>query len=370
MQAFPSRDQPGQPALGDPIGQAFLDAQAGRPEPLVVERDDGFIAVDAIGYLDALDERDLWAVGQLAGRVVDVGAGAGRAAHLLQERGQQVTALDTSPGAVRACRQRGIGDVYLGSPRQAAADGMAAGFDSALLLGNNIGLLASREAAGPFLADVGALLRPGGVIVGTASDPYQTGNRAHLDYHERNRERGRLPGHATIRVRYQRLATGWFDWLIPSPGELEELARPVGWQITDLRRGPGPQYAVVLGRIGGLGRLGHPGGRPAADYVTHRQHAHHLLALDHHEVPEAAPDHRCRGVLHGPVPRREHDVLGAVPGGDLNVGAFPGGDRQQQVSLGEDADPGVVRVHDDRGSDLARRHHPRRLTQRVGRPDG
>jgi SAM-dependent methyltransferase len=249
MEALSDGHQPGQPVLGDAMGEALLDALAGRPQPLVVERDDGFVVVDGIRYLGTLDERDEWAVSHLTGRVVDVGAGAGRAALVLQERGQQVTALDTSPGAVRACRQRGVSDVYLGTPGQAAADGMAGGFDSALLLGNNIGLLGSREAAGPFLADLGALLRPGAVIVGTASDPYRTGQRAHLDYHELNRQRGRLPGHATIRVRYQRLATGWFDWLIPSPGELEELARPAGWQITDLRRGSGPHYAVVLSRV-------------------------------------------------------------------------------------------------------------------------
>jgi SAM-dependent methyltransferase len=249
MEAFSDGYQPGQPVLGDAMGEAFLDTLAGRPQPLVVERDDGFIAFDGVRYLGGLDERDEWAVSQLAGRVIDVGAGAGRAALVLQERGQQVTALDTSPGAVRACRQRGVREVYLGTLRQAAADGMTGGFDSALLLGNNIGLLGSREAAGPFLADLGALLRPGGVIVGTATDPYRTDRRAHLDYHERNRQRGHLPGHATIRVRYQRLATSWFDWLIPSPGELEDLARPVGWQIADLRRGPGAQYAVILGRI-------------------------------------------------------------------------------------------------------------------------
>jgi SAM-dependent methyltransferase len=249
MEGFRAGQQPGQPALGDAMGEAFLDALAGRPEPLVVERDDGFIALDGIRYLGTLDERDEWAVSQLRGRVVDVGAGAGRAALVLQERGQEVTALDASPGAVRACRQRGVRDVYHGTPGQAADGGLAGEFDSALLLGNNLGLLGGREGAGPFLAGLGTLLRPGGVIVGTTSDPYQTGQRAHLDYHERNRQRGRLPGHATIRVRYQRLATDWFDWLIPSPGELEDLARPVGWQITDLRRGPGAQYAVVLSRI-------------------------------------------------------------------------------------------------------------------------
>ena len=238
----------GQPRPGDALGNAFLDAVAGRPGPIVVERDDGYLFTDSIKYLGGLDARDQWAVSRAAGRVLDVGAGAGRAALVLQEQGQAVTALDTSPGAAEACRKRGVRDVYLGTPRQAVADGLAGSFDSALLLGHNIGLLGSREAAGPFLGDLGALLRPGGVIAGTASDPYQTDERVHLDYHERNRQRGRLPGHATLRVRYQDIAGDWFDWLIPSPGELEELARPAGWQITDLRRGPGSLYAVVLNR--------------------------------------------------------------------------------------------------------------------------
>jgi SAM-dependent methyltransferase len=216
----------------------------------MVERDDGLITIDSIGYLGGLDTRDEWAVSRLAGRVVDVGAGAGRAALELQRRGQEVTALDTSPGAIEACRKRGVRDVYLGDPARAARDGLAGSFDSALLLGNNIGLLGSPEAAGPFLRDVGALLGPSGVIVGTSTDPYQTDERLYLDYHELNRRRGRLPGHLTLRVRYERLASHWFDWLIPSPGELEDLARSVGWQISDLRRGPGARYAVVLQRTG------------------------------------------------------------------------------------------------------------------------
>jgi SAM-dependent methyltransferase len=239
----------GRPRRGDAIGTALLEALAGRPGPVVIERDDGFVSVDSIGYLSGLDARDEWAVTRATGRVLDVGAGAGRAALALQGRGQQVTAIEVSPGAARACRERGVRDVYLGTPEQAAADGLVGRFDSALLLGNNIGLLGSREAAGPFLDGIGALLRPGGVIVGTASDPYQASRPVHLDYRERNRERGRLPGEATIRVRYQDIASDWFDWLIPSPEELADLARPAGWQVAELRRGPGPGYAIVLARI-------------------------------------------------------------------------------------------------------------------------
>jgi len=239
----------GQPRRGDAIGTAFLAALAGRPGPIMVERDDGFVNVDSIAYLGGLDARDEWAVSRATGHVLDVGAGAGRAALALQARGQRVTALEVSPGAARACRQRGVRDVYLGTLRQAAADGLAGSFDSALLLGNNIGLLGSREAAGPFLEGIGVLLRPGGIIVGTARDPDQAGQPVHLDYQERNRQQGRLPGQATIRVRFRDIVSDWFDWLIPSPEELAALARASGWQVAELRRGPGPLYAVVLGRL-------------------------------------------------------------------------------------------------------------------------
>jgi hypothetical protein len=64
--------------------------------------------------------------------------------------------------------------------------------------------------------------------------------QAHRAYHERNRALGRLPGQIRLRVRYQNLATPWFDYLFASVEEILE-ARP---------------------RTGGqrLGRLGPSGG--------------------------------------------------------------------------------------------------------------
>lgn len=225
-----------QPIAGDAVGRALLDGIAqGAPPPLVVERADGLVSVDANPYLGGLSERDEWAVSRATGRVLDVGAGAGRGALALQDRGQDVTALDTSPGAIEACRKRGVTSVYLGSISQAARDGLAGGFDSVLLLGNNIGLLGSKAAAPGFIAGLGALLRPGGVIVGTGTD---VGNPAGWQQ--------RTPGHVTIRIRYQRLATDWFDWCVMSPAALAAAARTVGWDIADLY--PGRHYAVVLAR--------------------------------------------------------------------------------------------------------------------------
>jgi SAM-dependent methyltransferase len=238
------------PELGDAIGAKLLEELAGRCPPLVIERDDGFISVDLVDYLGPLTERDEWAVSRATGRVLDVGSGPGRGSLALQERGQDVTALDVSPGAIEACRRRAVRSTYLGGISQAVSDGLGK-FDSALLLGNNLGLLGSRAAAPRFLADLAALLRPGGVIAGTAAapPPQFSEQRVHLNYQDQNRRAGRLPGAWRIRSRYKQLATDWYDWLILTPAELADLARPAGWEITELREGPGSLYAVVLTRF-------------------------------------------------------------------------------------------------------------------------
>jgi SAM-dependent methyltransferase len=231
---------------GDALGSALLETLAGKATPMVIERDDGFIAVDGTDYFGGLPEHDQWAVAQAEGRVLDVGAGAGRGALAVQARGQEVTALDTSAGAIETCRRRGVRNVYLGTVRQAAADGLAGTFDSALLVGNNLGLLGSRENAASFLSHLGRLLKPGGVIVGTILDVYQTSNPVHLAYHQRNRDLGRMPGQLTMRVRYENMASAWFDWLAASPAETAELAAAAGWEVADSF--PGISYAALLRR--------------------------------------------------------------------------------------------------------------------------
>lgn len=233
------------PVEGDAFGEALLDRLNGASAPIIVERDDGLLEVDGHDYVGAWSDRDAWAAEQARGRVLDVGAGAGRATLALRARGHEVVALDTSPGAIEACRRRGLTEVFPGTVEDLAAAGEEP-FDTALMLGNNLGLLGSPERAGEFFAALGAVLRPGGVVVGTGLDPYQTDRRAHLDYHEANRRRRRLPGQLSIRVRYERLATPWFDLLWLSPHELAEMAGRSGWQVAGMC--PGTLYGAVLTR--------------------------------------------------------------------------------------------------------------------------
>lgn len=146
--------------------------------------------------------------------------------------------------------------------QRAAAGELAGRCDSAMLLGNNLSL------------------------VGTCLDPHQTESEEHLAYQALNRRRGRLPGQPGIRVRYQRIATGWFDWLTLSP---DELARPRRGRATATATpsASGSSRSAVAGAVlprrawpeGRFGRSGHLGcGQPDADGV-------------------AGPDHLCFTVL-------------------------------------------------------------------------
>ncbi|HEY5990836.1 MAG TPA: methyltransferase domain-containing protein [Streptosporangiaceae bacterium] len=161
---------PEEPELGDAFGLALSDQNAGGPPGVVIERDDGFIDFDPGDYLGGLHACDSWALERARGRVLDVGAGAGRASLALQERGQDVVALEVSPAAVDVCRSRGVKEVFHGTVADLAAAG-APVFDSVLMLGNNIGLLSSAQRAPQVLAEIGAVLKPGGVIVGTLPGP-------------------------------------------------------------------------------------------------------------------------------------------------------------------------------------------------------
>lgn len=216
----------------------------------IVERDDGLIrAATAERYFA---EPAAWvpferqALDFAAGRVLDVGCGAGRYALALQARGLPVTALDVSPGAVDVSRRRGVGHAVLGTVSDHAAAGER--YDTFLLMGENLGLLESADRARQFLAELTAMASPGARIIAHGADPHQADDPAHIRYQERNRELGRMPGQMTIRVRHRDLASPWFDYLLCSPEELVALVAPTTWELTDISNVGPVNYLATLTR--------------------------------------------------------------------------------------------------------------------------
>ena len=219
----------------------------------IIERDDGYVAASHFGpkiYFAPLRnwfKNERAAIRFARGRVLDVGAGAGRVSLHLQQRGQSVVAIDNSPGAVDVMRRRGVRDA-----RAIAIEDFGPGlgtFDSVVMFGNNIGLLGGRAKGRRLLRRLHDSTSDRGRIIGSSTRVYDTEDPVHLAYHERNRRRGRMSGQLRLRVRFETLASPWFDYLLLPPEELEELARPAGWGIARVLDGDGPLYSVVLEKL-------------------------------------------------------------------------------------------------------------------------
>lgn len=232
-------------APDDAFGHALLDVMSGGSGAHVIERDDGLVepfpsAEPYFGDPGAFASIESSALGFLHGRVLDIGAGAGRFALEAQSRGHEVTALDDSAGAAQVCRDRGVDQVVNASFHLYEPD---ARFDTFLMMGNNLGLLAPDPVRS--LDRIRAMAPPGARIVGTTRDPYATDDSAHLAYHEMNRARGRRPGHVVMRVRRRQLIGPWFDYLFCSEAELADIASKAGWSVTVVERDE-VRYLAVL----------------------------------------------------------------------------------------------------------------------------
>ena len=117
-------------------------------------------------------------------------------------------------------------------------------FDTLVMFGNNFGLFGSRAKRVACFGSYPFVRR----IVATSNDPFGTDDPVHLGYHERNRNRGRMPGQLRLRVRYRDLIGPWFEYPIVSPEEMAEIVEGTGWEIRHLIQDEGTPYVAVLER--------------------------------------------------------------------------------------------------------------------------
>ena len=236
----------------DAYGQMLFAALEGDDVVEIVERDDGFINASSAGPRLYLAPFRRWpshqrrAIRDAKGRVLDVGAGAGRVCLHLQARGQDVVAIDNSPGAIEVCRRRGVRDARVLAFD--AIDESLGTFDSIVLLGNNFGLFGTPTKAKRMLRRLHGMTSDDARIIVESRDVERgPGSDApwHRRYRERNVARGRLPGQIRIRVRFRDVIGPWMDYPMVSPEQLREILAGTRWELARLFESDDTYVAIV-----------------------------------------------------------------------------------------------------------------------------
>jgi len=179
------------------------------------------------------------------GRVLDIGCGAGRHSLFLQRRGFKVVGIDVSPLAVKTSRARGLGKVRVMSVNRLAFDPES--FDTVLMLGS-FGLVGDSEKAKRIMNRLDRISSPQALVLAESTDPYQTDDPVHLNYHESNRKKGRTGGQTRIRIRYRQYRGAWLDYLHVSKDELKLILRRTNWEVKRFIDSKGPIYVAVIGK--------------------------------------------------------------------------------------------------------------------------
>ena len=238
--------------MGAVLLESWRATDPSDPPYLVVEREDDYVAPSDGPSLYYFRDFPEWpwtnrtAMTYVRGRVLDVGCGAGRVGLYLQARGFDVVSIDKSPGAVTVSKERGLHNVEECSLE--TVDRLApARFDTVTLMCNCFGLLQNLPIAKAVLEKLAVLTSQNALIIAETNDPHATSYPEHTSYLQLNKDRGRMPGQASIRLRYRAMMGEWFDDLSVSRSEMSSVLEGTAWRVRKIIDGQnGSPYYVAL----------------------------------------------------------------------------------------------------------------------------
>lgn len=182
-----------------------------------------------------MPELELKALALCKGKVLDVGAGVGSHALILQKRGFNVTGMDISAPAVIIMRQRGLKQAIEGNILTYKNDT----YDTLLFMMNGIGLTGSIAGLKAFLQHVKGLLNPGGQLIFDSSD------LSYL-YQEIPFPVNGYYGEVSFRYEYKSIKGNWFKWVYVDQKTLKDIAQQSGWDTEIVFEDDHDQYLARL----------------------------------------------------------------------------------------------------------------------------
>ena len=170
------------------------------------------------------------------GKTLDIGAGAGSHALVLQAK-QEVVGLEISPAACEVMRNRGLKNVICEDIFKLNNEK----FDTLLLLMNGIGLCGDLDGFRKFLKKAETLLNENGIIIFDSSD---------IDYMYEHEifPTDHYYGEVFCLYEYQKHVTEWFKWRYLDQETLENIASEEGWTSQLIYTDANDQYLVKLSK--------------------------------------------------------------------------------------------------------------------------
>jgi SAM-dependent methyltransferase len=233
--------------MKDLFGKAILDYQTNNsPEDLITETSISEADEMPVSYLfrtyNEMPKLEQKALQLAKGSVLDVGCGAGSHTLALQnERKLDVTAIDISENAVRACQLRGIKNVKVANILDLDEENK---FDTILILMNGTGIFGTLNETAKYLQKLKSLLNVGGQILIDSSD---------LIYMYDQDEDGAycIPadgyyGELTYKVQYKGKTEDTFPWLYLDYNTLQNAAIANGLKCELIEEGEHFDYLAKL----------------------------------------------------------------------------------------------------------------------------
>jgi SAM-dependent methyltransferase len=186
---------------------------------------------------EAFEEWESIALGRCGPRVLDIGAGVGAHALVLQKRGHEVTALDLIPEAVRIMRERGVEDAREGSLFDVPPERV---YDTVTLLMNGSMIAETLSGLDRLLRAAATVLEPKGALILDSTD---LRDDSHTEV-----AGGDDP---YIGELHYQLSVGEdvgevFPQLFVDPDTLDTRARLVGWDMEVIWRGTDGRYLALM----------------------------------------------------------------------------------------------------------------------------
>jgi SAM-dependent methyltransferase len=186
-------------------------------------------------FRDTLDPLEQLGLELCRGKVLDVGAGTGLHALLLQDRGLEVTAIDVAADCIAIMKERGVRHAVLAD----LYTFRAGPFDSIICLCNGLDKVGSFSRLPAFLGRMRSLLAPNGQLIVDSNDLRTGADSERAAEMQRKSAAGRYIGEMDIVFEFDGQRSAEFTVLQIDSETLSEVALQNGWscQIVSHRGG-------------------------------------------------------------------------------------------------------------------------------------